>query len=756
MRVRINTKSLAVYALYAALTICINYSAAGAPLSLGLCFAMLACGANLFAPPVIYFLASIPSLDWIVMLIALYEGAFVCAVTAIYRRAHRKIKYEYAAFMAIALAPFVAFSPWRGISDLYFTDNEYIIKAVAAVAAIIFSLFSLKGVYALFFRLCRCRLKSEEIVCLALISTVAGIGLYNLCGLYVCLAIGYGLIVFCVRLYKGPAALAVACAAGLPLLATTFSGTYIAAFCLLSALCLLFCGAGRGAPSAVAAACGALFFYFSGAFSGEIAEAIIYGLVLFICCILPALPSEKFMAGLYDSLRVRKVVPETFEERLRSQTSEKLFATSQVFREMESAFRSLDEAPGDEAIKKRMLGEIRISLCSRCDRREKCAKSDVYTGFARLMHSGCIKGRVSLVDLPAEITTNCAHPADVINEANSALARLKKLSAEAESAESGRRLLANQAKGISEVLKSAAVDIARGGIRYEEKEKAVAETFAGAGICCSEVKICGDEGSEVLITVIGRTTANALSAGLFASTGRQYILKDKITYGGDRTCYIFVRPPEYDAAFGVAYAIKEGEKASGDTHSVIRINEHCFLMALCDGMGSGSGAKKVSSTTISLIEAFFKAEMPVSTVLETINKLMTFNRDETFTCMDIASVDLNTLKAGMIKIGSPASIIIKKEGIRVMESTSLPLGILESIHPTICEEQLEEDDIIVFMSDGITSAFPSATDLYGFLEKLKPLNPQNLAEEILAGAKKAARGKAADDMTVLAVRIFKK
>lgn len=751
---RIKVKSLMVYALYAACVVCINYSAGGAPLSLGLCFAMLVCGANLFAVPAIYILAAIPSLDWVVMLLALFEGAFACVVTAIYRRAHRKIKYEYAAFMAIALAPFVAFSPWNGIENLYFTTNECIIKAVAAVAVLAFSLFCLKGVYALFYRLCRCRLKSEEIVCLALIFIVAGIGLYNLCGIYIYLALGCGMIVFAARLYRDSTALALACVAGLPPACATFSLQYIAVFTILGAICLLFLTAGRGAPSATAIALGAIYFYFEGAFTCGVAAAVIYGLALFICCVAAAIPSDKFMASLLDSLRVKKILPERLEARLREDTSEKLFATSQVFREIERAFNSLDEAPGDSAMQARVLEEIKTRLCTRCDRRYKCAKTNVYDGFARLLHSGRIKGKVSLVDLPAEITVNCAHPADVIAEMNGALARLKRLAAEAENAVSGRRLLANQAKGISEVLKSAAVDIARGGMRFEEREKRVADTLAGAGICCTEIKITGDEGNRVYLTAAGKVSAAALKECLRAALGKPFILKDKIAYSADRTCYIFVRPPDYDAAFGVAFAVKDGEKASGDTHSVIKINEHCFLMALCDGMGSGESAKKVSSTTISLIEAFFRAEMPSATVLETINKLMSFNRDESFTCIDIAAIDLNTLVAGFIKIGSPASIIIKKEGIKVMESSSLPLGILESIRPTVCEERLEDGDIVVFMSDGISSSFPSATDLYAFLEKLKPLNPQNLADEILAGAKKAARGKAVDDMTVLAVRIF--
>jgi stage II sporulation protein E len=178
-------------------------------------------------------------------------------------------------------------------------------------------------------------------------------------------------------------------------------------------------------------------------------------------------------------------------------------------------------------------------------------------------------------------------------------------------------------------------------------------------------------------------------------------------------------------------------------------------MALSDGMGSGEYAKKVSAAAISLIEAFYRAEMPTDTVLDTINKLICFNRDERFTCIDIAAINLNTLSAGFIKIGSPAGIIARKGEIKVLESNSLPLGILDSIHPTVSKEQLRDGDIVVFMSDGITSAFPSATDLYEFLGKQKALNPQSLADKILNGAL-ARTGTPLDDMTVVCTRIYKR
>jgi stage II sporulation protein E len=178
-------------------------------------------------------------------------------------------------------------------------------------------------------------------------------------------------------------------------------------------------------------------------------------------------------------------------------------------------------------------------------------------------------------------------------------------------------------------------------------------------------------------------------------------------------------------------------------------------MALSDGMGSGESAKKISATTISLIEAFYRAQMPTETILDTINKLICFNRDERFTCIDVAAIDLNSLTANFIKIGSPSGVIFRQGEIKVLESHSLPLGILDSLHPTVCTEQLSQDDIIVFMSDGITAAFPSNTELYEFLAKLRPLNPQSLAETILKAALDQTK-TAKDDMTVLCTRIFKR
>jgi len=282
----------------------------------------------------------------------------------------------------------------------------------------------------------------------------------------------------------------------------------------------------------------------------------------------------------------------------------------------------------------------------------------------------------------------------------------------------------------------------------------VQKALSAHGISCPEVYVDGDNGEEILAVTVGKADRKAMCAIISETMKRRYILKDKFSYDGEKSCLVFGAPPKLDAAFGVAYAIKEGEKVSGDTHTVIKINDHSFLMALSDGMGSGVYAHKVSEAAISLIEAFYRAEMPREPVLNTINKLLNFNREERFTCLDISAIDLNSGRADFVKIGAPAGVIMREGEIKVLENSSLPLGILDNLKPAVCSENLKGGDIVVFMSDGITSAFTSYTELYEYLKNLKPLNPQNLADKILDGALERVNRVANDDMTVLCVRIF--
>lgn len=754
MPIRINVKSALMYIAFAAACIFLNGSATGVPMSLGLYFSLLICGGNLIASPLIYIASSAVHFSLTAFLCSLAEGAFLLAITAIYRRTGKKIRFEAAVYAAIALVPFVTLSDWDAGGALYFIESGYAVRAIAAAVVLILFLFSYKSVYACIFRLGRCRLKEDELFCLAALFTGIGIGAINLAGQFAYCAFAAFGITFSVRFFKGPSAVLCALVLSLPPAATLLDITPVTAYIVISSAGLLFLRAGRAAPCAAACAAFCALGYFDGWYDHGLTLALVRAATIALCCTIAAIPSEKRITLLMDTLTVKKVLTDAAINRERERAGEKLFRISEVFREVECAFKGMDEAADEAGAKKRVAAELKERLCSGCERRQKCEKSVVYTGFHKLVEAGAVKGKVNLIDLPPAVTQNCTKPADVIHELNLLLAEYRRFMTEAENARAGRLMLADQAKGISAVLKNNAVELCREKRGAGEEERNIVKTLASCGIACPELYINGDEREEICAVIVGFADLNAMLAALWRATGERFQLRNKINYGGEKACYIFCRPPRYDAVFGVASIKKSGEKASGDTHSVIRINEHRFLMALSDGMGSGEYARKVSRTAISLIEAFYRAEMPEGTVLETINKLLTFSRDERFACIDICSVDLNTGGAEFVKIGSPAAIILRGGKVKVLESESLPLGILDGLRPTVAKEKLCDGDMLIFMSDGITSAFDSTPELVEFLQPLKPLNPQNLADSLLAGALKRTGGKAEDDMTVLCTRIF--
>ncbi len=753
MPIRINVKSALMYIAFAAACIFLNGAVPGVPLAVGLYFSMLICGGNMIASPLIYIAASAVHFSLTAFLCSLAEAAFLLAIVAVYRRTGKKIRFEAAVYAAMSLAPFITLSDWEA-EALSFIGSGYAVRAIAAGVALIFFLFSYKSVYACIFRLGRCRLKEDELFCLAALYTCIGTGAINLAGQFAYCAFGAFGAAFAVRFFKGPSAVLCALVLSLPPAATTLDITPVTAYIVISAVGLLFLRAGRAAPCLSTCAAFCVYGWTDGWFDHGLTLALTRAAAIAICCALAAIPSEKRISALMDTLTVKRVLTDAAINRERERAGEKLFKISEVFREVECAFKGMDEAADEAGAKKRVAAELKERLCSKCERKAKCEKSVVYTGFYKLVEAGAVKGKVNLIDLPPAVTQNCTRPADVIHELNSLLAEYRRFMTEAENARAGRLMLADQAKGISAVLKNNAVELCREKRGAGEEEKTIISALAACGIACPELFVSGDEREEVSAVIVGRADINAILSALYRATGERFQLKNKINYGGEKSCYIFCRPPAFDAVFGVASVKKSGEKASGDTHSVIRINEHRFLMALSDGMGSGEYARKVSRTAISLIEAFYRAEMPEGTVLETINKLLAFSRDERFACIDICSVDLNTGGAEFVKIGSPAALILRGGKVKVLESESLPLGILDGLRPTVAQEKLCDGDMLIFMSDGITSAFNSTPELVEFLQPLKPLNPQNLADSLLAAALKRTGGKAEDDMTVLCTRIF--
>ena len=93
------------------------------------------------------------------------------------------------------------------------------------------------------------------------------------------------------------------------------------------------------------------------------------------------------------------------------------------------------------------------------------------------------------------------------------------------------------------------------------------------------------------------------------------------------------------------------------------------MIALSDGMGSGSEAGEESRTGIELLERFSELGFKRETALSLINSALVMENDrETFATLDICCIDLYTGRAEFIKNGAAATYVLRDVTAKAIRS----------------------------------------------------------------------------------------
>ena len=198
---------------------------------------------------------------------------------------------------------------------------------------------------------------------------------------------------------------------------------------------------------------------------------------------------------------------------------------------------------------------------------------------------------------------------------------------------------------------------------------------------------------------------------------------------------------------------KGGNEISGDTHTVTRTDNGKCIVALCDGMGSGDKAEQMSATSISLVESFYRAGFDNDTILSCVNKLLVGSGNEIFCAVDVVVLDLYNGLADFIKLGACAGLVKNDGKVEIVSGSSLPLGVLEEMKPSITKKALMGGDVIVLLSDGVADCFKDPVALARVFADVSLNVPQSISDVILNKALKLCNNKPADDMTVVVAKI---
>ena len=201
----------------------------------------------------------------------------------------------------------------------------------------------------------------------------------------------------------------------------------------------------------------------------------------------------------------------------------------------------------------------------------------------------------------------------------------------------------------------------------------------------------------------------------------------------------------------------------GDSMRLFGGPDGAYYALLCDGMGNGQAAALTSGTSVVLLERLLRAGVGIDTAMGLLNHFLASRGDspeqEISSTVDLLALDLYSGKARFVKSGAADTLILRQGQLYSVSCHTLPLGILQALDVQVVPFSLQDGDMVLMMSDGVTEISSGKTEqacqaLYHLLCEAPP--PQDeaacaaLLDRILAQAR--ALG-AADDLTVAAIRI---
>ena len=222
--------------------------------------------------------------------------------------------------------------------------------------------------------------------------------------------------------------------------------------------------------------------------------------------------------------------------------------------------------------------------------------------------------------------------------------------------------------------------------------------------------------------------------------------------------YYFQEEPAYHLLTGVAKAVKEAEKISGDNYSFYEADTGKMMILLSDGMGSGEKACEDSRRVIEIMESFLTAGFRMESAIQMINgALSAAGSEQNMSTLDLCDINLYTGECEFVKVGAACTYIKRGNLVDRLSAQNLPLGVFGQMEVESISRTLQNGDYIIMLSDGITDALSQGIGeevLPEIIGRMEYASPGEIANQILAYCIKQSNGQIRDDMTVLVTGIW--
>ncbi len=194
----------------------------------------------------------------------------------------------------------------------------------------------------------------------------------------------------------------------------------------------------------------------------------------------------------------------------------------------------------------------------------------------------------------------------------------------------------------------------------------------------------------------------------------------------------------------ICSAGKDRKKTCGDRGVCFLGKDDQYYVVLCDGMGTGQEAARLSSYAIRLIEKLLRGGMEPEAALRLLNGNMLLRGGGTFSTVDLLQMDLHSGVAHLYKWGAAPSYWRNGDRIRCIGTATPPPGVgaeLLSV-PEKFKLSMKSGELLVMISDGAYGAETEET-----ISSYMGASTRELAALLVS----AMKGE--DDMTAIVISL---
>lgn len=202
--------------------------------------------------------------------------------------------------------------------------------------------------------------------------------------------------------------------------------------------------------------------------------------------------------------------------------------------------------------------------------------------------------------------------------------------------------------------------------------------------------------------------------------------------------------------------MKTATEVGGDYYDVKKYSEHDSYLIIGDATGHGAKAGIMVTITKSLLAVLDLRKGLINSIIQLNRSIKSLNLHNLYMSLTIAELGSDGIR--YISAGMPPVYVFRKESkkVEMVISKSMPLGAFANFEYMIQKIELEEGDIVVFVTDGLTELFNKNKEILGIertreiIEILLENHPiTEFTDRLFAEVESWGGGEINDDVTVL-------